>query len=98
MLQDEVVVTNKIINNTASLNQSSNSKADDDVSSFIFVKELVNRKDFGSDSLIMNLIKHVKETKITDCYNRIIKLMNMNIEDSSNIQYQKLQIDDSVLK
>ena len=46
----------------------------------------------------MNLIKYVKETQITDCYNRMIKLINMNIEDSSNVQYQKLQIDDSILK
>ena len=46
----------------------------------------------------MNLIKHVKETQITDYYNRMIKLINMNIEDSSNVQYQKLQIDDSILK
>ena len=37
----------------------------------------------------MNLIKHVKETQITDCYNRIIKLINMYIEDPSIIQYQK---------
>ena len=66
MLQDEVVDTRKIINNTASSNQSSNSKADDDVSSFLFVKDLVNRNDFGSDSSIMNLIKHVKETEITE--------------------------------
>ena len=98
MLQDEVVVAYKIIKYTAFLNPSSNSKADDDVSSFLFLKDLVNRKDFGTDYFIINLIKHVKETKITDCYNRIIKLMNMNIEDSSNIQYQKLQIDDSMLK
>ena len=46
----------------------------------------------------MNLIKYVKETQITDCYNGIIKLINVNIEDSSNVQYQKLHIDDSMLK
>ena len=89
MLQNEVVDTRKLINNTASSNQSSNSKADDNVSSFIFVKDLVNRKDFGSDSSIMNLIKHVKEAQITDCCNWIIKLISMNVEDSSNVQYQK---------
>ena len=46
----------------------------------------------------MNLIKHVKETQLTDSYNRIVKLKNMNTEGSSNVQYQKLQIDDSMLK
>ena len=46
----------------------------------------------------MNLIKHVKETQITDCYNKIIKFINTNIEDSSNVQYQKLQIADSISK
>ena len=97
-LQDEVIVTHKIINNTDSLYQSSKFKADDDVSSFLFVKDLVKHKDFRSESSIMNLIKHVKETQITDYYNRMIKLINMNIEDSSNVQYQKLQIDDSILK
>ena len=49
MLQDEVIVTHKMINNTTSSNQSSKSKADDDVSSFLFVKDLVNHKYFGSD-------------------------------------------------
>ena len=58
----KLLLLTKIMNNTASSNQSSNSKVGDDVSSFIFVKDLDNRKDFGIDSLIMNLIKHVKET------------------------------------
>ena len=79
MLQDEVVDTHKIINNTAFSNLSLNFKADDDVSSFLFLKDLVNRKDFGTDYFIINLSKHVKETKITDCYNRIIRLRNMYI-------------------
>ena len=95
MLQYEIIVTHKIINNTGFLSQSSNSKVDDHVSSYIFVKDLVNRKDFGSDSSIMNFIKHRKETQITDCYNKIIKFINTNIEDSSNVQYQKLQSEDS---
>ena len=90
MLQDEVVYTHKIINNTAFSNLSLNFKADDDVSSFLCVKDLVNCKGFGSNSSIMNMIKHIKETQIADCYNRIIKLINMNIEDSSDVQYQKL--------
>ena len=46
MLQDKVIITHKIINNIASSNQSSNSKADDDVSSFLFVKDLFNHKYF----------------------------------------------------
>ena len=46
MLQDKVIVTRKIINNIASSNQTSNSKADDDVSSFIFVKDLFNHTYF----------------------------------------------------
>ena len=46
MLQNEVVDTRKLINNTASSNQSSNSKVDDDISSFLFVKDLVRRKMF----------------------------------------------------
>ena len=94
MLQNEVVDTHKIMNIKVSSNQLLNFKADDDVSSLMFVKDFVNCKGFESDSSIMNLIKHVKETQITDCYNRIIKLIHINIEDTSNIQYQKLQIDD----
>ena len=58
----KLLLLTKIMNNTASSNQSLNSKIGDDVSSFLFVKDLVNCKDFGIDSLIMNLIKHVKET------------------------------------
>ena len=46
----------------------------------------------------MNLVKHVKETQITDCCDRIIKIINMNIEDSSNVPCQKFQIDDSMLE
>ena len=60
MLQDKVIVTHKVVNNTTSSNQSSNYKADDDVSSFLFVKYLVIRKDFGYDSSIIDLMKHVK--------------------------------------
>ena len=60
MLQDEVIVTHKVVNNTTSSNQSSNYKADDDVNSFLFVKYLVIRKDFEYDSSIIDLMKHVK--------------------------------------
>ena len=63
MLQDDVVNTLKIINNTVSSNRSSNSKTNDNVNvnSFRFVKNLVKRKDFGDNSSISNLIKYVKE-------------------------------------
>ena len=40
----------------------------------------------------------MKDTQITDCYNKIIKMININIEDSSIVQNQKLQIDHSILK
>ena len=68
-----------------SSNQSSNSKTNDDINTFRFVKDLVKRKYFEDDPSINNLIKYVKESQIRDCYKRIIHLINMNIEDSSNI-------------
>ena len=40
----------------------------------------------------------MKETQITDCCNIIIKWIHINIKDLSNVQYRKLQIDDSMLK
>ena len=40
----------------------------------------------------------MKETQLTDSYNRIVKLKNMNTEGSSNVQYQKLQLEDSIFK
>ena len=81
-----------------SSNQSSNSKTNDDINTFRFVKDLVERKDFGDDSSISNSIKYVKESQIRDCYKRIINLINMNVEDSSNVQYQKLQLEDTIIK
>ena len=39
-----------------SSNQSSNFKSNDDVNSFRFVKDSVERRDFGDDSSISNLI------------------------------------------
>ena len=56
----KLLLLTKIMNNTASSNQSLNSKIGDDVSSFLFVKYLVIRKDFGYDSSIIDLMKHVK--------------------------------------
>ena len=61
MIQNEVVNTSKVMNNKVSLSGSSNSKADDDM------KDLINRTCFGDDSSIMNLIKYIKETEISDC-------------------------------
>jgi len=63
MIQNEVVDNSKIIYNRVSLSGLSNSKADDDASSFRVVKELINRTGFGDDSSIMNLIKYIKETR-----------------------------------
>ena len=80
-----------------SSNQLSNSKTNDNINSFRFVKALVERKDFGYDSSIRNLIKYVKKSQIRDWYKIIINLINMNVEDSSNVQYQKLQLEDSIL-
>ena len=62
MLQDDLVDTPKILNNKMSPNQSSNSKTNDDINIFRFVNDLVERKDFGDDSPISNLIKYVKES------------------------------------
>ena len=98
MIQNEVVDTSKIINNKVTLNESPNSKADDDASSFRVVKDLVNRIGFGDDSSIMNLIKYIKETDISDCNKRLLNLIDMNIEGSSNVSYEKLLIEETVLK
>ena len=98
MLQDDLVDTPKIINNKVSSNKSSNSKTYDDVNTFGFVKDLVERKYFEDNTSISNLIKYVKESQIRDFYKRIINLINMNVENSSNVQYQKLQIEDTILK
>ena len=62
MIQNEVGNNSKISNNKVSLSVSSNSKTDDDDSSFRVVKDLINRTTFGDDSSIMNLIKYIKET------------------------------------
>ena len=64
------------------MSESSNSKADDDASLFRVVKDLINRTSFGDDSLIMNSIKYIKETEISDCNKRLLKLIDMNIEGS----------------
>ena len=98
MLQNEVVDTSKIINNKVSLSESSNSKADDDTHSFRVVKGLVNRTGFSDHTSIMNLIKYMKETEISDCNKRLLKLIDMNVEGSINIHYEKLLIKGTILK
>ena len=75
---------------------SSNFKADDDSSSFRIVKDLINRKGFCDDSSIMNLIKYIKETEINDCYKRLLNLIDMNVDGSSNISYEKLLVEETV--
>ena len=72
MIQNEVVATSKIIKNKVSLSESSNSKADDDANSFRVVKDSVNSTGFGDDSSIMNLIKYIKETEISDCNKKLL--------------------------
>ena len=71
------------------MNGSSNLKADDDTSSFRVVKDLINRTGFGDDSSIMNLIKYIKETDISDCNKRILNLIDMTVKGSSNASYRK---------
>ena len=63
-----------------------------------FVKDIVSRSGFGDDSSIMNLRKYMKETEISDCNKRLINFVNMNVEGSSNIQYDKLPVEEIILK
>ena len=65
---------------------------------FRFVKDLVSRSGFGDDSSIMNLIKYIKETEISDFNKRLINLINMNVEGSSNIQHEKLPDEKNKIK
>ena len=75
---------------------SSNIKADNDSISFRIVKDLVNRKGFGDDSSIMNLIKYIKETEINDFNKRLLNLIDMNVDGSSNVSYEKLLVEETV--
>ena len=59
---------------------------------------LIYETIFGDDSSIINLIKNIKETEISDCKKRLINLINMNVEGSSNIQYEKLPVEETILK
>ena len=96
MIQNKVGDNSKISNNKFSLSVSSNSKADDNASSILVVKDLINRTGFGDDSSIMNLIKYIKETEISDCNKRLLNLIN--VEGSSNVSYKKLQVEETELK
>ena len=96
MIQNEVGDNSKISNNKVSLSVSSNSKTDDDASSFRVVKDLINRTTFGDDSSIMNLIKYIKETEISDCNKRLLNLIT--VEGSSNVSYKKLLVEETELK
>ena len=98
MIQNEVVDTSKIINNKVSFSGSSNSKADDDSSSLRVVKDLINRTGFGDYSSIINLIKYIKEMQISDCNKRLLNLIDMNVEGSSTVSYEKLLAEETVLK
>ena len=46
----------------------------------------------------MNLIKNIKETENSDCNKRLINLISMNVEGSSNVQYEKFAIEETILK
>ena len=85
ILRDEVIDISTTTNNRVSSSQSSISRVDDDNNTFSFVKDLVSRSGFGDDASIMNLIKYIKETEISDCNKILFNLINMNVEGSSNI-------------
>ena len=98
ILRNEVIDTSTTTNNRVSSNQSPISKAYDNNNTFRFVKDLVSRSGLEDDSSIMNLIKYIKETEISDCNKRLINLVNRNIEGSSNIQCEKLPVEETILK
>ena len=45
----------------------------------------------------MDLIKYIKETEISDCNTILLNLIDMNVEGSSNISYEKLLVEETVL-
>ena len=98
MIQNEYVDTSKIINKKMTSSGSSNIKVDDDSSSFKIVKDLVKRKGFGDDSSIMNLIRYIKEIEINDCSKRLLKLINMDVDGSRNLSYERLIVEEQVIK
>ena len=62
------------------------------------MKYLVSRSGFDDDSSIMNLIKYIKEMEISDCNKILLNLIDMNVEGSSNVSYEKLLVEEIVLK
>ena len=98
ILRDEVIGISTTTNNRVSSSQSPLSKAYDNNNTFRFVKDLVSRSGLEDDSSIMNLIKYIKETEISDCNKRLINLININVEGSSNIQCEKLPAEETILK
>ena len=48
----------------------------------MIIIHLVSRSYFGDDSSIMNLIKYIKGTVISDCHKRLANSTNMNVESS----------------
>ena len=98
ILRNEVTDIPATTNNRVSSRQSSICKTDDDNNKFRFVKDLINRTGFGDDSSIMNLIKYIKETEISDCNKRLLNLIDMNVEGSSNVSYEKLLVEETELK
>ena len=58
------------------------------------MKDLVSRSSFGDDSSITNLIRYIKETDISDFNKILFNLINMNVERSSNIQYEMLLVEE----
>ena len=98
ILRDEVIDISTTTNNRVSSSQSSISRVDDDNNTFRFVKDLVSRSGFGDDSSIMNLIKYIKESEISDYNKRLLNLIDMNVEGSSNVSYEKLLVEETVLK
>ena len=98
ILRDEVIDIPTTKNNRVSSRQSSICKIDDDNNIFRFVKDLISRSGFGDDSSIMDLIKYIKEMQISDCNKRLLNLINMNVEGSSNVLYERLPVEETELK
>ena len=98
ILRDEVIDIPTRTNNRVSSRQSSTCKTNDDNNTFRFVKDLVSCSGFGDDSSIMNLIKYIKETEIGDCNKRLLNLIDMNVEGSSNVSYKKVLVEETILK
>ena len=94
ILWDEVIDISATINNRVSSRKTSISRADDDNNTFRFVKDLVSRSSFGDDSSITNSIRYIKETDISDFNKILFNLINMNVERSSNIQYEMLLVEE----